>query len=34
MDEVTCEPRIPGQRGNTLRLMKRCAMAGQVRHVS
>jgi anti-sigma regulatory factor (Ser/Thr protein kinase) len=25
MDEVTCEPRISGQRGNTLRLVKRYA---------
>ena len=24
MDEVTCESRIPGQLGNTLRLVKRC----------
>jgi serine/threonine-protein kinase RsbW len=31
MDEVTCEPCIPGQRGNTLRLMKRCVGVGQVR---
>jgi anti-sigma regulatory factor (Ser/Thr protein kinase) len=31
MDEVTCEPCLPGQRGNTLRLVKRCAGAGQVR---
>jgi serine/threonine-protein kinase RsbW len=31
MDEVTCEPCIPGQRGNTLRLVKRCAGQGQVR---
>jgi serine/threonine-protein kinase RsbW len=31
MDEVTCEPCIPGQRGNTLRLVKRCIGAGQVR---
>jgi serine/threonine-protein kinase RsbW len=31
MDEVTCEPCIPGQRGNTLRLVKRCVGAGQVR---
>jgi serine/threonine-protein kinase RsbW len=31
MDEVICEPCLPGQRGNTLRLVKRCAGAGQVR---
>jgi serine/threonine-protein kinase RsbW len=31
MDEVTCEPCIPGQRGNTLRLVKRCTCAGQAR---
>src|SRR5947209_7886109 len=31
MDEVTCEPCVPGQRGNTLRLVKRCAGAGQAR---
>ncbi len=24
MDEVTCQPRAPGQPGNTLRLVKRC----------
>jgi anti-sigma regulatory factor (Ser/Thr protein kinase) len=28
MDEVSCEPCIPGQRGNTLRLVKRRAQAG------
>ncbi len=26
MDEVTCEPRTSGQCGNTLRLVKRCAL--------
>src|SRR5258708_7365609 len=31
MDEVTCEPGVPGQRGNTLRLVKRCVRAGQAR---
>ena len=31
MDEVTCEPCTPGQRGNRLRLVKRCPCAGQVR---
>ena len=31
MDEVICEPGMPGQRGNTLRLIKRCTCAGQVR---
>jgi serine/threonine-protein kinase RsbW len=31
MDEVTCEPGIAGQRGNTLRLVKRCAGGGQFR---
>lgn len=31
MDEVTCEPGVPGQRGNTLRLVKRCPCAEQVR---
>jgi anti-sigma regulatory factor (Ser/Thr protein kinase) len=25
MDEVSCDPSLPGQRGNTLRLVKRCA---------
>jgi serine/threonine-protein kinase RsbW len=29
MDEVACEPRSPGQRGNTLRLVKRRARGGQ-----
>ena len=31
MDEVVCEPRLPGQRGNTLRLVKRYVGAEQVR---
>jgi serine/threonine-protein kinase RsbW len=31
MDEVACEPRFPGQRGNTLRLVKHRAAAGQAR---
>jgi anti-sigma regulatory factor (Ser/Thr protein kinase) len=29
MDEVRCEPRAPGQRGNTLRLVKRRPLAQQ-----
>ncbi len=33
MDEVSCEPCPPGQRGNTLRLMKRCADVQPMRTV-
>ena len=31
MDEITCEPRAAGQRGNTLRLVKRCGAVAAVR---